>query len=170
MKKVIAFCLAVIMTGGLVNKVQAQAYEEGSSVVQVGVGLGSSLGLPIGIAYEYGLKETISLGGYVGYASKTTNFGFYDATFSYVVVGLRGSYHFEVSSDKLDPYVGALIGYNAASVSVSNSAFSNAVVAGGGLAYGGHVGARYYLTDNLAGFGELGYGLGYLTLGIAYKL
>jgi hypothetical protein len=31
------------------------------------------------------------------------------------------------------------------------------------------VGARYYFNDNLAGMAELGYGVAYLNLGIAYK-
>lgn len=166
MKKMIAFCIGVMITTCVVNKVQAQAYEQGSSVIQATVGLGGGLGMPIGLAYDYGLKERISLGGYVGYASKTVNYGFFDASFTYILVGARGNYHFD-AGDRFDPYVGVLLGYNAASVSTSNG---GVLAAGGGVAYGGQLGARYFLTDNLAAVGELGYGIGYLTLGLAYKL
>ena len=31
------------------------------------------------------------------------------------------------------------------------------------------VGGRYHFTDNLAGFVELGYGVAYLNLGLAYQ-
>jgi len=36
--------------------------------------------------------------------------------------------------------------------------------------YGFFVGGKYYLKDNLAIFGELGYSIAYLTVGITLKL
>ena len=37
------------------------------------------------------------------------------------------------------------------------------------LEFGGFVGGRYYFSPNLAAQAELGYGLGILNIGIAYK-
>jgi hypothetical protein len=39
----------------------------------------------------------------------------------------------------------------------------------GGLILGGQLGARYYFNPSVAVFGEVGYGIGYLTLGVAKK-
>jgi hypothetical protein len=158
----------------------AQAYEQGGKQLNVGIGLGSTLtgsGLsstvpPLGISFEYGLKEKISIGGYLGYAgAKSESFG-WKWTYNYIVFGARGSYHF-ATSDKLDPYVGAIIGYNAASVSVEKPAGYTgpdlAAASAGGVIIGGHLGARYMFTDQLGAFGELGYGIAFLQLGVTAK-
>jgi hypothetical protein len=34
---------------------------------------------------------------------------------------------------------------------------------------GGFIGARYYLLGNFSAYTELGYGIGYFTLGLSYK-
>jgi len=40
---------------------------------------------------------------------------------------------------------------------------------GSGIAYSLYGGARYYFSENLAVFGELGYGISYLTVGLALR-
>jgi hypothetical protein len=32
------------------------------------------------------------------------------------------------------------------------------------------VGARYYFTESIAAFAQVGYGIAYLTLGVSFKL
>ncbi|HEY4612247.1 MAG TPA: hypothetical protein VII11_04635, partial [Bacteroidota bacterium] len=87
--------------------------------------------------------------------------------------GGRGAYHFlDLFKDsKIDSYAGLTVGYNIVSwkevgtpVGVTYSA------SGSYLIYGLHAGLRYYFNDKLAVQGEIGYGLGLLNLGIAYKL
>ena len=39
-----------------------------------------------------------------------------------------------------------------------------------GAQFSWFAGGRYYFTDNLAGLLEVGYGISYLTLGIALKM
>lgn len=167
MKKII-FAVALLLGIGTAS---AQTFAEGTSVIQCGVGLGSDFGLPIGLSYEYGISEKLGVGAYAGYASKTETLAFFgDLKYTYTLFGARGNYHF-FQSDKMDAYAGILLGYNAASISVSNSpAGAVAPAAASAMIYGGHVGGRYYFSDNLAAFGEVGYGLGYLNLGLAYKL
>ncbi|MBW7845504.1 MAG: porin family protein [Bacteroidia bacterium] len=162
----------------------AQSYEQGSSQLNIGLGLGSTLSgagfsttiPPIGISYEYGLKEKISVGGYLGYAgsSNTVTYpsGDWKWNYNYIIIGARGSYHF-ATSDKLDPYAGVLLGYNAASTSVTKPAGYTGpditAASAGGLVYGFHLGARYYFTDKIGAFGEIGYGIAWLNLGLTMK-
>ena len=74
--------------------------------------------------------------------------------------------------DKLDTYGGLLLGFRI----VSDKYFGDpgydygGSFTGSGLAYSFFVGGRYYLTDNIAVFGELGYGIAYLTIGATFKL
>jgi hypothetical protein len=65
-----------------------------------------------------------------------------------------------------------ILGYNivSSSVSSSNSGLYSASESGSYLLFGGSLGARYWFTPKLAGQVELGYGVGLLSLGIAYKI
>ena len=38
-----------------------------------------------------------------------------------------------------------------------------------GLILAGHLGARYYLSDNFAAVLELGYGVAYANIGVSYR-
>lgn len=149
---------------------KAQKYEQGATVAHLGVGLGGGFGLPISVSADYGWKEKISLGGIVGFASRSENLVTFDANYTYIFVAARGAYHFDLGVDKLDPYAGVLLGYNVASVSLDpdpGPPFNN--ISAGGAVYGGFLGARYGLTDKIGAFGELGYGMGSITLGLSYK-
>lgn len=157
----------------------AQVYSKGDKLLNIGVGLGGGFGPsgskgipPVGLSLEFGTTDKISLGGYAGYSSAEQDiWGNIKASYTYIVVGARGSYHFDLNVEKLDTYVGAMLGYNIASSKVTGGAwpagFDNSA---GGIAYSGHVGGRYYLGEKLGVFGELGYGVSYLTIGVAFKL
>jgi hypothetical protein len=172
MKKVLLLSLFTIVTIAFsAQKTQAQEYEQGSLVANVGVGLGGGLGLPISASVDYGFKEKISLGGFIGFSTEKEDLILFKARYTYFLIGARAAYHFDLGVDKLDPYAGAMLGYNAASLTLDpdpGPPFNN-IAAGGGVILGGFVGARYYVTDNIGAFAELGYGLGLATVGVAYK-
>ena len=170
MKKVI-IAVAFMLGFSVAN---AQTFEKGSSVIQVGAAIGSDFGLPLSASYEYGVTDKISVGPFVGYASKSFPGGAFlgDYKFTYTLFGARGNYHF-YNEGKIDAYGGVVVGYNSATISYSNGtpAFPGYVApTAGGTVFGGQVGARYYLTDSIGAFAELGYGIGYFTVGLAYKL
>jgi hypothetical protein len=171
MKKVLLLSLITIVTIAFsAQKSQAQEYEQGSLVANVGIGLGGGLGLPISASVDYGFKEKISLGGFVGFSTTNEDLGFFKVNYTYILVGARAAYHFDLGVDKLDPYAGVMLGYNAASVGFEpdpGPPFNN--ITAGGVILGGFAGARYYITDNIGAFAELGYGLGTATIGVAYK-
>ena len=88
--------------------------------------------------------------------------------YSNFIIGPRGYFHYSFL-DKLDTYTGILLGVNFASAKggwldkpiVKDSSAS--------FAWSWFVGGRYYFTDNLAAMLELGYGITYGNVGIAYK-
>jgi hypothetical protein len=166
---VLLFCLGSSMG------VFAQEFSKGDKVVNLGIGLVPYNGvkhysnkvLPISGSFEYGIIDNlfdehsaIGLGGYIAYTSWENKF---DDTYSDFILGARGAFHYQFI-DKLDTYAGVMFGYDVVSYSDSHQD-----VAGSGVASSFFTGARYYFTDNLAVFGELGYGIAVLELGISFK-
>lgn len=169
----------------------AQSFTKEDKVISLGIGIGSSLGsfdyssqIPaLSLMYEQGIAEVgetgiISLGGYVGYKSfgYTTGSGGFTAEskWNYTIVGARGAFHFsQIPNEKLDVYGGLLVSYNILNYTYSdNSGFSD----GSSGSYGNSAGltlfggARYYFSEQFAGFAEIGYGIAYLNLGLSVKL
>lgn len=153
------------------------AYMKDNKVIHAGIGFGlaglygSSSLPPITAGFEYGLENKISLGGMVGFAgSKETVFGG-EWSYSYVIIGARGAYHFLENNDKVDAYGGVMLGYNIVSSSASTTIPGFTFSASGSyMLFGIYGGARYYFSPNFGVYGEVGYGVGFLNIGIAYKL
>lgn len=173
--------VAVILSQSSVN---AQAFKNGDLVGNLGVGFGwygygyGTTSLPaFSLSLEKGIKELanigpLSIGGIVGfkharYAWTTA----YDWTWNDIIVAARGAIHYDLlKNPKIDTYGGVAIGLRIQSESyytgVSTKAHAN--FTHGLFAF--YLGGRYYFSDKVAAFGELGYGLGYLTLGLSFKI
>ncbi len=188
MKKLMSLLLTIC---SIAFSALGQAFDKDTKVIAAGVGLGSSLGsfnyssqLPgLSLQYEQGMWEAgnsgvISLGGYVGYKSFTfkTNAGniSMENSWNYTILGIRSAYHFQgLNNDKIDLYGGAMISYNILKYKYSDSLGTNTGTSGnygstaGLTLYGG---VRYFFSPKAAGFAELGYGVSYLNLGLAFKL
>ncbi|ROL60907.1 hypothetical protein D9V86_08500 [Bacteroidetes/Chlorobi group bacterium ChocPot_Mid] len=163
----------------------AGPYSKDRADLNIGIGLGSTLYgdetiPPISASYEVGFPgkpneytDKISLGGYVGFAR--TEYDWWWGTWSYthVIIGAKGSYHFYNEGD-IDAYGGLIIGYEILSESYTSKTgyedYKPVSSANGGLTYSGFVGARYYFSPSFGVFGELGYGISYLTLGVTFKM
>ena len=158
------------------------AYKKGDQVINLGIGLGGFAGVygTGGIAitggYEYGVNENISLGGVLGYSSSSEDFFYGSWKYTYFLIGARGAYHLDLfHNPNIDTYGGILLGYNIVSASTTwNSGYSNFFgsysASSSYLEYGIFIGGRYYFNPKWAVQAELGYGLGILNVGIAYKL
>lgn len=162
----IVFCMATVRT-------QAQSFEKGQQNFQLGVGLGSTFMVsggsgtpPISASYEFGITDKISLGAFAGYATQKIDLGIANWKYNYILAAAKGAYHFDFGVEKLDPYAGVLLGYNIASVSTSSNLPG---ASAGGVLWGAHAGARYYLTPAIGVFGELGYGISWLNVGVSFK-
>lgn len=147
----------------------AQSFQKGDAVLSGGIGVGNTytwtggLGIPLGVSFEYGVTDlevgSIGIGGDIGYVS--------GGSLSILYIGGKGSYHFnellEVENENLDLYGGLGIYYRNFSYSGTASTFASGMVAGF------HVGTRYYFTENLAGYAELGNNWAWLNFGVSYK-
>ena len=176
MKKNI-FTIAIVLL--VASQLFGQGYKKGVNNLNIGVGMGlngitgeSSLP-PISLGYQYGLEDKYSIGAIVGYSSSTSSVLSYEWTYTYIFVGGRGEYHFMKSTDKLDAYAGATLGYTIVSVSEPDNlpAFGAwGAVGTSYLIYGAHAGVRYAFSKSFGAFAEVGYGIGLLTAGINIKL
>jgi len=167
----------------------AQVVEKGDKVLNLGIGLGTALYSgtgytgsvpPISGSLEVVLKDdlfdgkgALGLGGYLGYAAYKWKYSGYDYGWKYsnIIIGPRGYLHYNFV-DKLDTYAGLMIGYNIVS-SKSYGSYTyggNYSASASGIIFSGFIGARYFFSDKVAGFVELGSGIAYLNLGVALKL
>jgi len=161
---IVIFSIAIIIPNA-----QAQWEGKGTKNLNVGVGLGSTLGggLPIGASFDVGFNENIAIGGYAGYAGYTEDFGFFKYTYSNIILGARGTYHLALV-DNIDTYGGLMLGYNVASAKADVAGAP--AVSAGGFIWGGFIGARYMFSDKFGGMVELGNGIAWLQLGLTVKL
>ena len=126
---------------------------------------GGGSGLPVSISGEYAISDLIGIGPFVGFARYGYNSGFSSYNWTFINFGARGDFHYlpllnelldnESSSDKLDLYATVMLGFQTASFSSDAGSplvggFGNRATLG--LAAGG----RYYFTDKIAVFAEVG--------------
>ena len=138
-------------------------FNKGDKIVNLGIGLGGTFSgytsaIPISGSFELGIKDnlfddksSIGVGAYVGFA--TTN----HVTFLYP--GVRGALHYQFV-DKLDTYAGLMLAMRI--WSYEGYSYNDFI-----LPF--YIGGRYYFTDNIGAFAELGYGIAYLQLGVSFK-
>jgi hypothetical protein len=160
----------------------AQTYKKGVTNLNAGISIGGLAGLygeadfpPLSLGLQFGIHEKISVGGIVGYSSSSYDLGWYNDdykwTYRYIFIGARGEYHFvDVDVKDLDLYGGLTLGYNIVSVSEPSGYSGFYKAESSYLLYGFHAGARYLFTPKIGVFGELGYGIGYVTVGLNVKL
>ena len=183
--RIILICL--VLFAASVKNSSAQ-FEVGDNIIGAGIGFGSSLlgsgaysnSTPgLSVQYERGNWDVggpgvISLGGYLGYKSYTYDNIYYDARWTYVILGLRSAYHYTGFDNKQwDPYGGLMLSYSFADYSYESNITGFQY---GGDTYGNHMslslylGSRYYFSSQWSAFAELGYGISFLSLGAAYKI
>ena len=188
MKKLIV-TLAIVFASVSVSRAQ-DVFEKGDFVAHVGLGLGTYLKLfgyktsvpPILTSGEYCItnalinngKGYVGVGGYLAYTSYKHDWGTWlgeEAGWktSYIIFGARGAFHYQLV-DNLDTYAGVMLGYQVASTSYYGpSGWTGDADVDNSIADSYFVGARYYFTDNIAAFAELGYGIAALEFGLAIK-
>ena len=177
MKKV-SFFIAVCSAFILLSSVTKAQDVKGRNFINAGIGLGSfhlvgTGGLPIVISVEHGFHEKISGGLYFGYIQRTYSTYW---KYKYVVVGARGSYHFNelinIDNPKVDVYGGATLYYRGYKFKYTNEADNdfNTKTSGGTVGVALHAGGRYMFTENIGGFAEVGYGISPLQLGLTVKI
>ena len=101
--------------------------------------------------------------------SYTYPFGFGTYKYSVIPIQLFSNYHFVIPANKkVDPYVGLAFVYSIVNASW-NGATDPGVADANYTDIAGQVGLRYFLKENVALQGQLGFGYGTLGLGATWK-
>lgn len=183
MKKFFSVLIIFVLFGSIAF---AQGYKKGVNNLNAGIGFGLA-GVygdtdfpPISVGFQYGFHEKFSIGGIVGYSQSSYSWGGYwfggtnqdwTWTYSYIIIGARGEYHFMEPTDEVDVYGGATLGYNLVSVSEPAGWGGVGYTAEGSYAlFGFHGGVRYLFSPNIGVFAEAGYGIGYFTVGLNVRI
>ncbi len=181
MKKTQLLIIAVLVAAATflsVSTLHAQSAEKGvkgTNFLNAGVGIGTfgflgTGGLPITASFEHGFSDNVSAGVYAGLV--TRKFGT-DVKYSYRVVGVRGSYHFNdvlnIANPNVDVYGGTSIYYRGYSVKGKDYDGTTYKSGTGVMSIAFHAGGRYMFANNIGAFAELGYGVSPLQLGATFK-
>ena len=146
--------------------------------------IGPSIGLSFlgsapqfGANYEYSMDVKdfgrVGIGGIIRYWSYSEDYFGGGWKYTDILIGAQGNYHFKLSTDKFDPWVGLVLAYDAGSVSWDGPSGSNySSPTYGGVFIGANAGARYWVSPTIGisarvGFGSLSYGG--LDLGVDFK-
>ncbi|PKP03682.1 MAG: hypothetical protein CVU11_07400 [Bacteroidetes bacterium HGW-Bacteroidetes-6] len=190
MKKII---LIITVFSAIAFSANSQTLEKGSSLFNIGVGLGGdyssysgvySTNTPaVGLSFDWGFKDDIgpgliTLGAYVGYKQLTykhiySSTYYYDWKWAYTIVGARSTYQYEIN-DKLSLYAGLLVSVNFVKFTEKSNdpyyVYDNYTSSNSDIFLTVFGGARYGFGEHFGAFAELGYGISYLTLGVGFKL
>lgn len=181
MKKALVLLAAMLLVTVLIVPGSSAQEKKGETVITGGLGLGypgvyGSSGMPpIFISVDHAVVPKISIGGIVSYSTSSYSFTHDKWSYSYIFIGARGAYHWgEVLKDvkNIDLYAGATLGYHIVSAKFSGTDERLHPYSAGGSFFGGgfYVGGRYYFSPKWAATAELGYDIGFLKIGISYKL
>jgi hypothetical protein len=189
MKRALFIATLLAMVAGMAYAGPKNAFNQGDVVGQLAIGLGGlrglygTSGLPtISASVDFAVVDRISFGGLAAYSSSTYDYAYpyllagryysYRWRYSYFTIAGRGSYHFLEKNEKLDVYAGGSVGYNVVSSRFDGDVFVRSYAVGASrnfVHYGVHAGGRYYFMQRFAAFAEVGYGIGFLTVGISMK-
>ncbi len=155
------------------NKTFAQAYQNGSNHLNVGLGVGTyGGGLGLIASFEHGFTDAISGGVILGYSSANEGYITYSYGYRIFTIGARASYHFtellNINNDKLDLYAGAGLAYRNYSYK-DNNYFAGYNPRASTVTPIVHVGVRYFFKENIGVWAEGGYSVAALQGGIVFK-
>jgi len=172
------FCFIAVQASA-----QIPSFVKGDNVAGIGIGFG---GYNFGTGYSgtpyftgyfencvkdnlFDEKSSLGIGGTLGYKSNKWESSGWGYKYTYFLIGVRGALHYAFV-DKLDTYAGLMIGYRGSSSKEIGTPIGVKASSWGGMTSDIFVGARYYFTDNVAAFLELGYSwFSVGTIGVSFK-
>jgi hypothetical protein len=187
MKKVFALSVLAMVVAGVVfgqeGKTWYNSYAEGIDqrvFINAGIGLGPTGGYDMGIPplsasvdFKLPINLPITVGGIFTFAQWKYSYSFlgngYDFVWNNIGIGARGMYHFNFLR-KLDTYAGLTLGY--VIQTFDGSGYTGSAYEGlSFFLFGANVGARYFFTEHIGAYLEVGYsGLQFASVGLTVKL
>jgi hypothetical protein len=142
-------------------------FGKGDGLLNVGIGLsGYTSRMPIGASYEWGFADDISAGIQIDHIGRA------NYAYSVTYFGARGSYHFNrilsLNEEKLDLYAGVGLGYRSLGWGDGYNRYNYNY--NSGLFFNYFIGGKYYFTEKIGAFVELGYtGISSSRIGLSVK-
>jgi len=184
MRKNLLLTLMVCALVGLSASAQQPTFLKGNIAVNAGVGFGGSYygwytgsgvsKIPfLSVSAEYCLmdnlfdeKSSLGVGALLGYTQATVKDYW---KWSDIVIGARGALHYALV-DKLDTYAGVMLGYDIYKSKYIGPGSAHVVDGGSSkVSYAIYAGGRYYFTDAIGAFAELGFGYTIINVGVTLK-
>ena len=168
------FTIIAFFAISTISFAQNGAFSNGDKLLNIGIGVNShySGGIPLGASLEFGITDDISVGANVDYLSyKYAS----DFKFTAVYFGARANYHFNeilnINNNNVDLYGGLTLGYRSFTWKDSNFENTLGKSYGSQIYLGAQIGGKYYFSDNVGAFLELGeLGSSNARIGVAFKL
>ena len=137
----------------------------------VGLGGIGDAGLSFGARFERAIKALPDLGGgtlgleaSVDIWTYNSPFGTSAYDFRWMAFGGTANYHFAVKSNpKIDPFLGAGLGFNTVSTDAGGDYSS-------GISFIGRAGIRYFLSRRMALYADAGAGASAINAGLTFSL
>jgi hypothetical protein len=172
-KIILVLILGAVLTGGIfADWWNSYATEDNLLFINAGIGLGPTGGYNMGIPplsasvdVKLPVPVPITVGGILIYSRWKYSAHSHDFAWNNIGIGARGMYHFNFLPN-LDVYAGLTFGY----VIQTFSGDSNYYNGNSFFLWGFGTGGRYYFTNNIGAYVELGYsGLQFISTGISLK-
>jgi hypothetical protein len=138
----------------------------------IGLGGLSGASLAFGGRFEKAIKSVPDLGnGIIGIQAGADFYswdnGFY--SWSWIPIGVTANYHFDLENNKIDPFLGAGLGYTIVSCDYSGVGIFDCGTYSSGIYFLGKAGIRYFLS-RLALYADVGAGAATLNVGAMFKI
>jgi Outer membrane protein beta-barrel domain len=164
------------------------AFPKGTFAINLGVGFGNvywgteygtSSGVSPTLILEYAITDKLGIGNIavgliVSYASTKYSDMYNSYTYSGLLIGARGEYHFILNNDKigtkLDPYAGIMLGYIINNNPDVSDTYDVLTGKSSGFQPGVFAGAHYFFGPHFGVYAEFGYeALFVFNIGISFK-
>ncbi len=177
------YCVVIALIGvfGVAGASVASAQDGfvvGHADVGPTIGLGGIGGasFAVGGRFEQGFKALPDLGDGILGIGVAVDFYRYDNNlfgsdfgFTYIPISVTGNYHFVLNNKKIDPFVGAGLGYLIARFDCGEFDFCDDA-SGSGIYFVGHAGVRYFWRPSMAFYADVGAGAAALNIGLMFKI
>jgi hypothetical protein len=107
----------------------------------------------------------------VDWWSWNQNFGSSSSSVSWIPIGVTANYHFKMENKKIDPFLGAGLGYQIVNATCEVDGIDYC-----GSTYSSNIyfitkgGIRYFMNPNMALYADVGVGAATLNVGAAWKM
>jgi hypothetical protein len=176
-KKLFVFVAVVVALSFMVTATSLAQFVAEKNYLGPCIGLSFLGSVPeFGANYEYGMDVKnfglVGIGGLFRYWSYSEGYLAGKWSYTNILIGAQGNYHFKLVDTKIDPWLGLILAYDGGSVNGEGLDGNYATPTHGGVFLGAHGGARYWLSPNLAVTGRIGFGslsYGSLDVGVDFK-